>query len=96
MPAALTQCVPRSVRPRGDARRQEAARRIARVSNESKLQVDEEEYVNKFRPELMDVVYQWAKGAKFAQIIQMTDVFEGAHARSGARARGTQPVAPRA
>jgi superfamily II RNA helicase len=40
---------------------QETARRISRVSNESKLQVDEEEYVNKFRSELMDVVYQWCK-----------------------------------
>jgi len=38
---------------------QETARRISRVSNESKLTVDEEEYVNKFRSELMDVVYQW-------------------------------------
>ena len=50
--------------------------------------MDEEEYVNKFRPELMDVVYQWAKGAKFAQIIQMTDVFEGARVR----ARRTQQL----
>ena len=40
---------------------QEAARRIARVSVESKLTVDEEEYVAKFRSELMDVVFQWAK-----------------------------------
>jgi len=61
---------------------QETARRIARVSNESKLQVDEEEYVARFRPELMDVVYQWCKGAKFAEIIKMTDVFEGSIIRT--------------
>ena len=45
---------------------QETARRISRVSNESKLPVDEEEYVNKFRSELMDVVYQWCNVRKHA------------------------------
>ena len=43
---------------------QEAARRIARVSLESKLTIDEEEYVAHFRSELMDVVFQWAKVRK--------------------------------
>eukprot|EP00160_Parvularia_atlantis_P000653 Unigene10529_Nuclearia_a/m.32198 Unigene10529_Nuclearia_a/g.32198 ORF Unigene10529_Nuclearia_a/g.32198 Unigene10529_Nuclearia_a/m.32198 type:complete len:509 (-) Unigene10529_Nuclearia_a:66-1592(-) len=56
---------------------QESARRIARVSQESKLVVDEEQYVASFRSEMMDVVYQWCKGAKFAHIIGMTDIFEG-------------------
>ncbi|KNC96224.1 ATP-dependent RNA helicase MTR4 [Spizellomyces punctatus DAOM BR117] len=56
---------------------QESARRIARVSQESKLAIDEEEYVQSFRPELMDVVYAWCQGAKFSQICKMTDVFEG-------------------
>jgi septum formation topological specificity factor MinE len=31
------------------------------VSVESKLTVNEEDYVAKFRPELMEVVFQWAK-----------------------------------
>jgi len=39
---------------------QEAARRIAKTSQECKLAVDEEEYVAKFRSELMDVVFAWA------------------------------------
>ena len=56
---------------------QEAARRIAKVSQECKLAVNEEEYVQRFRPELMDVVYAWCQGAKFAQICKQTDVFEG-------------------
>lgn len=56
---------------------QECARRIAKVSAEAKLPVDEESYLNSFRPNLMDVVYTWAKGANFAQICKMTDVFEG-------------------
>ena len=38
---------------------QETARRIAKVAKESKLEIDEEEYIASFRPELMDVVYAW-------------------------------------
>uniref|UniRef100_A0A060T9Q5 ARAD1D20438p n=1 Tax=Blastobotrys adeninivorans TaxID=409370 RepID=A0A060T9Q5_BLAAD len=53
------------------------ARQIAKVSRESKLDISEDEYVQKFRPELMEVVYQWAKGATFAQLCKMTDVYEG-------------------
>ena len=44
------------------------ARRIAKVSQESKMPVIEEDYVSSFRPELMDVVYSWAKGANFQEI----------------------------
>ena len=56
---------------------QDAARRIARVSLESDLPVDEDDYVQQFRPELMDVVYAWTRGAKFSQLCKMTSVFEG-------------------
>ncbi|KAI7816196.1 antiviral helicase [Gamsiella multidivaricata] len=61
---------------------QEAARRIAKVSQECKLTLDEEEYVQSFRAELMDVVYAWANGARFSQICKMTDVFEGSIIRA--------------
>ncbi|KAL4617560.1 superkiller viralicidic activity 2-like 2 [Arapaima gigas] len=56
---------------------QECAKRIAKVSAEAKLDVDEDTYLNSFRPHLMDVVYTWANGSTFAQICKMTDVFEG-------------------
>ncbi|KAG9355037.1 hypothetical protein JZ751_001750 [Albula glossodonta] len=56
---------------------QECAKRIAKVSAEAKLEVDEETYLNSFRPHLMDVVYTWANGSTFSQICKMTDVFEG-------------------
>ncbi|KAI8055634.1 ATP-dependent RNA helicase DOB1 [Syncephalis plumigaleata] len=36
----------------------------------ARLEIDEEEYIASFRPELMD-------GAKFSQVIKLTDVFEG-------------------
>lgn len=55
----------------------EAARRIAKVSIECKLDLNEDEYIQRFRPELMDVVYHWCKGAKFLKICKMTEVYEG-------------------
>ncbi|KAF5354108.1 hypothetical protein D9756_007310 [Leucocoprinus leucothites] len=56
---------------------QEFARRIAKVSKESKLTIDENEYVSSFKVELMDAVIQWCRGASFADILKATDQFEG-------------------
>jgi ATP-dependent RNA helicase DOB1 len=56
---------------------QDSARRIARVSNESKLPVEEDVYVASFKPHLMDVVHAWASGAPFSQLCKMTVAFEG-------------------
>ncbi|KAF8958427.1 rRNA-processing arch domain-containing protein [Flammula alnicola] len=56
---------------------QEIARRIAKVSKESKLPVDEDEYVSSFKVELMDAVVQWCRGASFSEICKLTDQFEG-------------------
>ena len=47
---------------------QAQARIIAKVSQESKLAINEEEYLQSFRWELMEVVYEWAKGKSFAEI----------------------------
>ncbi|KAA8649125.1 hypothetical protein EYZ11_000678 [Aspergillus tanneri] len=56
---------------------QAQARIIAKVSQESKLAVNEEEYVQSFHWELMEVIYEWANGKSFADICRMTDVYEG-------------------
>ncbi|EPQ31762.1 uncharacterized protein PFL1_01094 [Pseudozyma flocculosa PF-1] len=56
---------------------QETARRIAKVSRESRLPLVEEDYVSSFKVELMDAVLQWCRGAKFSEICKLTDVFEG-------------------
>lgn len=61
---------------------QEIVRRIAKVSRESKLNIVEEEYVNQFKPTLMEVVYAWAQGKSFFQICKMTDVYEGSIIRA--------------
>jgi ATP-dependent RNA helicase DOB1 len=47
---------------------QQQARVIAKMSQESKLTVNEDEYIQSFKFELMDVVFAWSKGASFAQI----------------------------
>lgn len=47
---------------------QQQARVIAKISQESKLTVNEEEYLKTFKYELMEVVFAWSKGATFAQI----------------------------
>ncbi|ORY25352.1 rRNA-processing arch domain-domain-containing protein [Naematelia encephala] len=56
---------------------QETARRIAKVSNESGIAIIEDEYVQTFKVEMMEAVLAWCKGAKFAEICKLTDVFEG-------------------
>uniref|UniRef100_A0A3P9HW02 Exosome RNA helicase MTR4 n=1 Tax=Oryzias latipes TaxID=8090 RepID=A0A3P9HW02_ORYLA len=56
---------------------QECAKRIAKVSADAKLEVDEETYLSQFKSHLMDVVFAWANGSSFSQICKMTDVFEG-------------------
>lgn len=56
---------------------QEMAQKVAKVYKECKIEIVEKEYVEGFRPELMEVTYAWCKGATFAQICKMTDVYEG-------------------
>uniref|UniRef100_A0ACD6AHF9 Uncharacterized protein n=1 Tax=Avena sativa TaxID=4498 RepID=A0ACD6AHF9_AVESA len=57
---------------------QEAARKIAEVQRECKLDVNVEEYVESTcKPYLMDVIYCWSKGSTFGEVIEMTDIFEG-------------------
>ncbi|KAG9235050.1 rRNA-processing arch domain-containing protein [Amylocarpus encephaloides] len=53
------------------------ARKIAKVSQDSKLPVNEDDYVKTFKWELMDVVLAWAQGKSFSEICKMTEVYEG-------------------
>lgn len=56
---------------------QEAARRIAKITEEAKMEIDVDEYLESFKPAMIDVVYSWATGSTFADICKMTDIFEG-------------------
>ena len=62
---------------------QETARRIAKVSREAKLEgMEEEAYVDKFKPHIMEVVKAWATGSSFKDICGMTTIFEGSIIRA--------------
>ena len=52
------------------------------MSKDAKLDIDEDAYVEKFKPFMMDVVFEWCKGASFMQLCKMTDIFEGSIIRS--------------
>jgi len=55
---------------------QDAAKRVAQVMQDAKLPIDTE-YLKRFQPQMMELVYAWCKGAKFSDICKMTDIFEG-------------------
>ncbi|KAH8677620.1 rRNA-processing arch domain-containing protein [Xylariales sp. PMI_506] len=56
---------------------QAQARIIAKISQESKLEVNEDEYVQSLKWQLMETVYAWANGKSFAEVCKMTDAYEG-------------------
>lgn len=60
----------------------EAARRIGKVAQECKLTLDVEDYVNSFRADLMNATAAWCRGARFAEVLKMSDVFEGSLVRA--------------
>lgn len=60
---------------------QDLARRIAKVSTEARLPVEEDSYVERLRPTLMDVVFSWCNGSSFSDLCKLTDVFEGSIVR---------------
>jgi len=61
---------------------QDMARRIAKVSRDCKLDLEEDSYVEKFKPFMMDLVNEWCKGCSFLSLCKMTDMFEGSIIRS--------------
>ncbi|KAK1313776.1 hypothetical protein QJS10_CPA06g01481 [Acorus calamus] len=61
---------------------QMTARRVAKVQLECKVQIDVDNFVKSFRPDIMEAVYAWAKGSKFYEIMDITQVFEGSLIRA--------------
>ncbi|TDZ41525.1 ATP-dependent RNA helicase mtr4 [Colletotrichum trifolii] len=56
---------------------QAKAKQVAKVSRESKLELNEDEYLAGFKWQLMETVYSWAQGKPFAEICKMTNAYEG-------------------
>lgn len=48
----------------------------------NQMSIDVEQYVASFRPDIMEVAYAWTTGAKFSEIMKMTDAFEGSLIRA--------------
>ncbi|KAI3883950.1 hypothetical protein MKW92_021381 [Papaver armeniacum] len=61
---------------------QETARTVANAQLNCKVPIDIEGFVNSFRPDIMEVVYAWAKGSKFYEIMEIAQVFEGSLIRA--------------
>jgi ATP-dependent RNA helicase DOB1 len=60
----------------------DTARLVGKQVSECKLNVDVEEYVDSFRPDLMDMCRAWSTGEKFAAIMKLTTLFEGSVVRA--------------
>ena len=61
---------------------QGVAQRVAAVLNSSQIPTDEAEFVQRFDGGLVNLVYAWAKGATFASLTGMCDLFEGSIIRA--------------
>jgi len=59
-----------------------AAKRVAEVSIESKLDLDMDRYLQSFPCNMMNLTYAWCNGAKFVEVCKMTEIFEGSIVRS--------------
>jgi len=61
---------------------QDVSRRIGKISQECKLNLDLDAYVREVNGHMMEVTNAWAGGAKFIEICQMSDIFEGSLIRA--------------
>ncbi|GMT13430.1 hypothetical protein PFISCL1PPCAC_4727, partial [Pristionchus fissidentatus] len=57
------------------------AKKIARQINKTGQEIVEGEYVDSFKPSLMDAVRQWVNGVAFAALLKNTDLYEGSIVR---------------
>merc|ERR1711971_573456 len=51
---------------------QDVARTVAQTQAACGLDVDEDEFLNKFNPGMMEAVFAWCKGAKFVEVQKLT------------------------
>lgn len=61
---------------------QTTAREVAQVLLEMKLITDEDEYMKRFDPSLIDVTYAWSSGMKFSEVCKLSEIYEGSIIRA--------------
>ena len=52
---------------------------VGKVLADSRLGVDANEYVQRFRPEVMEVFHAWATGHSFKAVLALSDFYEVLH-----------------
>jgi ATP-dependent RNA helicase DOB1 len=55
----------------------ESAKRVADVLVECKIKINKEDYIETMKADFMEIAFEWANGAKFAEICKLTDIYEG-------------------
>eukprot|EP00934_Nitzschia_sp_Nitz4_P002466 Nitzschia sp. Nitz4//scaffold128_size63911//11221//14941//NITZ4_006214-RA/size63911-snap-gene-0.67-mRNA-1//-1//CDS//3329534817//2456//frame0 len=60
----------------------DVAKTVAEIQAACGLAVDEEEFVEKFNPGMMEAVFAWCKGEKFIDVQKRTNSFEGTTIRT--------------
>jgi ATP-dependent RNA helicase DOB1 len=53
------------------------AKNLWQVYKNCKLNIDEQVYLNSFKPQLIEITYKWCEGASFGEICKLTDTYEG-------------------
>ena len=57
---------------------QKVAEKVATVMLESKIPIDKEEYISKFKPDMMELTMLWCGGASFKEVSdEARDIYEG-------------------
>mmetsp|Transcript_14785 Transcript_14785/g.22931 ORF Transcript_14785/g.22931 Transcript_14785/m.22931 type:complete len:201 (+) Transcript_14785:1342-1944(+) len=59
------------------------AEEVAKVMDESKIEINKEDYVSKFSADLMEITWRWCQGAKFTEVCEISEsIFEGSIIRA--------------
>jgi len=57
---------------------QKVADKVATIMTECKIPIDQEEYVSKFKPDMMELTMLWCGGCKFKELCdEARDIYEG-------------------
>jgi len=61
------------------ARVTSSAGQVADILIECKININKNDYVEGFKPDFMEIAFEWANEAKFSELCKITDIYEGNH-----------------
>jgi ATP-dependent RNA helicase DOB1 len=59
----------------------DTVKKIMKISIESKVEIDEEKYIESFSKNLINAIYAWGEGEPFVNICKLTTMYEGSITR---------------